>query len=61
MCTTQSLKRGARNAPTFNKNESLNLLRYIKDLELIMQECNLMIQNKIYYAKHYAKSKVVEL
>ena len=61
MCTTRSLKKGTRDVLMFNKNESLNLLRYIKNLELIVQECDLIIQNKIYYVKHYAKFKVVEL
>ena len=61
MCATRSLRRGARDAPTFNEDESLNLLRYIEDLELITQEYDLTIQNKIYYVKHYTKSKVVEL
>ena len=61
MCATRPLRRGARDAPTFNEDESLDLLRYIEDLELIARECDLTIQDKIYYAKHYAKPKVVEL
>ena len=58
---TRSLRHGAKDVPQFDGTELLELPRYLKDIELIAEECSLNSAGKVRYAKYYTMSSVAEL